>query len=98
MAENVKVNYIYADAEEKYVKAVVLYAYESALYYDEAHEHAVNGADVLNFFLKGLVVNIYGNYAVATGYTVDVVNNKVMISYYNAEEYGEAEAPIVTEE
>lgn len=56
MAEKFKPEYIYADAEEKYVKAVVLYTDSEFLYYDEAHEHVVNGADLLNFFLKGLII------------------------------------------
>lgn len=57
MTENVKVNYIYADAEEKYVKAVVLYVdVDGTLFYDQACNHLVNGADVLNFFLKGLIL------------------------------------------
>lgn len=46
-------NNIYADAEEKYVKNVVLYANASKLYTDEGHAEQVAFDDALNLCLKG---------------------------------------------
>ena len=96
MAEKFKPEYIYADAEEKYVKAVVLYNNGGNLYFDKNKEHAVNGADVLNFFLKGLiVVDPSGSYFTAIGYKVE--NECAVISYYEDSELLSVIAEIETE-
>lgn len=95
MAEKFKPEYIYADAEEKYVKAVVLYlgGDPTVLYYDEACEHPVNGADVLNFFLKGLFVSDGTTYYSTTSY--DASTGTAIIGYGDG---STAKAEIVTEE
>ena len=99
MAEKVKVNYIYADAEEKYVKAVVLYAgSDNLLYYDETEEYAVNGADVLNFFLKGLVIKGENGYSICVNCWTNADKGNAVVIYYAGDVYNEASAPIVTEE
>lgn len=71
MAENVKVNYIYADAEEKYVKNAVLYLgsvnggnlnpddeTSGILYYDPEFTRGVTKEELKNLFTKGLIVVI----------------------------------------
>lgn len=48
---------IYARAEEKYVKTVLVYADDSnVLFYDEAKTEEVKTADAQDLFLKGLTV------------------------------------------
>ena len=47
--------YIYADAEEKYVLGVVLYANASKLYLDADHENEVTHDFALNACMKGIV-------------------------------------------
>lgn len=52
-------NKIYADSEEKYVKSVVLYADadDGNLFYDEGKKEGVSREDLINLFLKGLVIS-----------------------------------------
>lgn len=75
---------IYADAAEKFVKNVVLYGNEGVLYYDEACTEVVNGAELENLFLKGLVVKYGGDY-----YTAHVCgpngNNGVSVTIFEAD-------------
>lgn len=54
----IKKNKIYARADEKFVKAVVLYANSNdKLYYDEAAKtDKVVAADLTDLFLKGVVI------------------------------------------
>lgn len=47
--------YIYADAEEKYVLGVVLYGNASKLYLDAEHEVEVDHDFALNACMKGIV-------------------------------------------
>lgn len=47
--------YIFADAEEKYVLGVVLYGNESKLYLDSSHETEVDHDFALNACMKGIV-------------------------------------------
>ena len=47
--------YIYADAEEKYVLGVVLYGNTSKLYLDAEHEVEVDHDFALNACMKGIV-------------------------------------------
>lgn len=47
--------YIYADAEEKYVLGVVLYGNTNKLYLDAEHEVAADHDFVLNACKKGIV-------------------------------------------
>ena len=47
--------YIYADAEEKYVLGVVLYGNASKLYLDAAHTAEADHDFVLNACMKGIV-------------------------------------------
>lgn len=48
---------VYAQAEEKYVKTLLVYADDSnVLFYDEAHENAVLTTELKDLFLKGLTV------------------------------------------
>ena len=61
MAENVKVNYIYADAEEKYVKAVVLYVDgDDIVWYDKDHQHKFTGtkSELVQFYYIGLIFGL----------------------------------------
>mgnify|MGYP000316630723 CR=1 FL=1 len=60
----IKKNKIYARADEKFVKAVVLYANSTdKLFYDEAAKtDKVVAADLTDLFLKGVVIkkdNVY---------------------------------------
>ena len=100
---------IYADAAEKFVKNVVLYAYPQAsgestpLYYDEACTEVVNGKYIENFFLKGLLIGIKADayegvlYATAGSYTTNE-NNAVVSVIADAEELLLFSNPIVEEE
>lgn len=47
--------YIYADAEEKYVLGVVLYGNSTKLYLDAEHEVEVDHDFALNACMKGIV-------------------------------------------
>ena len=47
--------YIFADAEEKYVLGVVLYGNESKLYLDSSHKTEVDHDFALNACMKGIV-------------------------------------------
>ena len=47
--------YIYADAEEKYVLGVVLYGNASKLYLDAQHKNEVAHDFALNVCIKGIV-------------------------------------------
>lgn len=50
-------NKIYAQAEEKFAKTVVLYAHsDNVLYLDAEHTTAVDRATLLNLCVKGLAV------------------------------------------
>lgn len=63
---------IYADAEEKYVKNVVLYVSSNEkLYYDAELTNAVNGVDLAELYLKGVVVSYAGYYCTPTGFVPD---------------------------
>lgn len=88
---------IYADAAEKFVKNVVLYANDGgALYYDEARTEAVNGAVVQDLFFKGLLIisdNAAGGYYIPTSYSLSPDNEAVV--YCAETEYTN---PIVNEE
>lgn len=57
MSKTVKMDVRYANAEEKFVKSVVLYAHsDNILYRDEAHTVAVNHDELLNLCMKGLLI------------------------------------------
>lgn len=47
--------YIFADAEEKYVLGVVLYGDSNKLYLDSAHKNEVDHDFALNACMKGIV-------------------------------------------
>lgn len=47
--------YIFADAEEKYVLGIVLYGDNNKLYLDSAHKNEVDHDFALNACMKGIV-------------------------------------------
>lgn len=52
-----KMNNIFADAEEKFVKTVVLYGHtDNYIYIDEAHTTKVGKDTLLNLCLKGITI------------------------------------------
>lgn len=88
---------IYADAAEKFVKNVVLYGHSNVLYYDEAHTEVVNGAELENLFLKGLVVKLDQAYHLANVFEIDGENAHIFIASADGSNY-DFSNPIVNEE
>lgn len=90
---------IYADAAEKFVKNVVLYLEEldGALYYDEDYVEEVNGAELENLFLKGLVIKSpSGEYCVAETFWINEAG--AHITYAIGDEHYTTNNSIVNEE
>lgn len=57
MMEFKNMNVVYADAEEKYIKNVILYGHtDKYLYIDEAHKTKVDAETLMNLCKKGLIV------------------------------------------
>lgn len=64
---------IYANSDEKFVKATVVFSFEDKIYYDEEHTEEVTLEDALNLFKKGLMlVSVYGGFKRPIGITVTV--------------------------
>ena len=62
---------IYANSDEKFVKATVVFSFEDKIYYDEEHTEEVTLEDALNLFKKGLMlVSVGGGFKRPTGITV----------------------------
>lgn len=65
-----KMENIYAGSEEKYVKTVVVYADadDGHVFYDSAKSQKIDKADLLDLFLKGMVINLSGEYLKPVSY------------------------------
>lgn len=55
MAKKV-INRVYPNADEKLVKNTIVYHHHGATWYDETFEHPIYKDELLNLFLKGLIV------------------------------------------
>lgn len=63
-------NKIFADAEEKYVKTVVVYADadDGHLFYDSSKSQKIPKDELLNLFLKGMVIFLTDEYLIPVAY------------------------------
>lgn len=83
---------IYANSDEKFVKATVVFSFEDKIYYDKEHTEEVTLEDALNLFKKGLMlVSVDGGFKRPIGITVTVDGYVVS---YGGEGGGGADFPI----
>lgn len=82
-------NRIFETAEEKPVKAFVLYASEGKLYKDSDHTAAVSKAELVEMFFVGAYVVSSKTFTMATALTVEDEYAKVTVgsSTYYSNEY-----------
>ena len=93
-----KQNNIFADAEEKYVKNVLVYADadDGHLFYDAGKTQKINKDDLLNLFLKGLVIFLTDEYLIPVAYKESAgagvvtavhesVDSAATLNFYSAE-------------
>lgn len=77
----VKRNEIYSDAEEKYLKATVLYGHtDKYLYFEEAHQNKVDMATLLNLCYKGLIVSYNGFFCMPVCYKENAGHLEVTVA------------------
>ena len=72
---------IYANSDEKFVKATLVFSFEDKIYYDEEHTEEVTLEDALNLFKKGLMlVSMDGGFKRPTGITVTEAGYTISLS------------------
>lgn len=73
---------IYADAEEKYVKSVVLYgkASDNYVYADSACKEKIDKATLMNLLLKGVLVLYGGSYYAPIAFKDNTTNVSLTIA------------------
>ena len=86
---------IYADADEKFVKAVVLYGKTSdtALYRDAktTEGNEVNAAELMDLCKKGLVISYEDAFYTPVSFKDDAGTTKVTIATYSGSAFAQVE-------
>ena len=73
---------IFSNAEEKFVKNVVVYGNANKAYYDAEHKDQIPAAELLNMCRKGNVLVVYNN-AFYFPVAFKEVKNVVTVSIYD---------------